>query len=289
MRDVQRRSAEEKRLAKEAFRTAVKSREMQKVALVDAVNKERKRWEEVVDGLRNLLRNEREGKEEAVATALAEAQSKMQADMEKFIDKEREQHAIEIQSLEQNGFEKHVTQANNAMENQQILHEKAMQALVAETNTQIEYERKLHLQNQDTLRTTLDKEWTKKMSLERERHQNMLREAIDLEKAKHEKAIQDYKKELLSASKDDVANRMSNLENNLRSELSKEAEKYKAKYEEAKLQSQKTLSEAIKTHEVKLRESIKALKAEYEQQLQNLRSQIMKQQEHIEGERKRTT
>ena len=113
-----------------------------------------------------------------------------------------------------------------------------MQALVAETNTQIEYERKLHLQNEDTLRTTLNKEWTKKMSLERERYQNMLREAIDLEKAKHEKAIKDY--EELSASKDDVAYRMSNLENNLRSELSKEAEKYKAKYEETKLESQRT-------------------------------------------------
>ena len=282
MRDVQRRSAEEKRLAKEAFRTAeIKSREMQKVALVDSVNKERKRWEEVVDGLRNLLRNEREGKEKAVAAALAEAQSKMQADMEKFIDKERERHAIEIQSLEQNGFEKHITQANNAMENQQILHEKAMQALVAETNTQIEYERKLHLQNEDTLRTTLNKEWTKKMRLERERHQNMLREAIDLEKAKHEKAIKDYKEALLSASKDDVANRMSNLENNLRSELSKEAEKYKAKYEETKLESQRTLREAIKNHEMKLGESIKAVKAEYEQQLHNLRSQIRKQQKRI--------
>ena len=49
---------------------------MQKVALVDSVNKERKRWEEVVDGLRNLLRNEREGKEKAVAAALAEANPK---------------------------------------------------------------------------------------------------------------------------------------------------------------------------------------------------------------------
>ena len=119
------------------------------------------------------------------------------------------------------------------------------------------------------------------MTLEMERHQRMHRKALDLEKAKHEKAIKDYKEELLSTSKDDIANRMSNLENNLRSELSKEVEKYKAKYEEAKLQSQKTLSEAIKTHEVKLRESTKAVKAEYEQQLQNLRSQIRKQQEHM--------
>ena len=132
------------------------------------------------------------------------------------------------------------------MENQQILHEKAMQALVAETNTQIKNERKLHLQNEDTLRTKLNKEWAKKMTLEMERHQRMHRKALDLEKAKHEKAIKDYKEELLSASKDDVANRMSNLENNLRSELSKEAEKYKAKYEETKLESQRTLREAIK-------------------------------------------
>ena len=69
--------------------------------------------------------------------------------------------------------------------------------MVAETNTQIEYERKLHLQNEDTLRTKLNKEWTKKMRLKGTASKHASR-SLDLEKAKHEKAIKDYKEELLS-------------------------------------------------------------------------------------------
>ena len=96
------------------------------------------------------------------------------------------------------------------MESQQILHE-GLQALT----TRPIHRLKMNVNSYEMSKNKINKEWAKKMTLEMERHQKDASKSVRFGKSKHEN-VKDWKELHNSANKDDVANRMSNLENNLR-------------------------------------------------------------------------